>query len=88
MPTTPQYAAGSLVDPPVSDAKALQFPHTISRRRIFAYDKKAYTRHIPAATATALPPELPPATLASSEGLSKAFAGSPCGLDGLLAIPK
>lgn len=43
MPTTPQYAAGSLVDPPVSVAKALFLQNT-TMRTLMTSRKRGLTR--------------------------------------------
>lgn len=65
-PTTPQYEAGSRTEPPVSVPKALNINvQSLKHCEI----RSTYAVHIPAATAAALPPELPPADLSSTEPL-------------------
>ena len=60
-PTTPQYDAGSRTEPPVSVPRALSLFFNIRNNPQGRTDAS----HIPAATAAALPPELPPADLSS-----------------------
>lgn len=58
-PAIPQYAAGRRVEPPVSVHKALKDKfHEI---QFSCTQRLSYTSQRPAATAAALPPELPPA---------------------------
>lgn len=61
-PTTPQYDAGRRTDPPVSVPSALD---SWCKAKQVKQGDITYASHIPAATAAALPPELPPADLAS-----------------------
>ena len=56
----PQYEAGSRVDPPVSVPSALEIYIFATPLRIC---RNTHAKHIPPATAAALPPELPPALL-------------------------
>ena len=58
-PTNPQYDAGRRTEPPVSVPSALQ--KDISSTRYKLENVLADASHSPAATAAALPPELPPA---------------------------
>ena len=83
-PTTPQYEAGKRVDPPVSVPSALA-PSLMSTSRQVKQDNEPHARHIPDATAAALPPELPPADLLSTtlrsdilDGGWKGLTTGPC----------
>jgi hypothetical protein len=62
-PQRPQYDAGNRIDPPVSVPRALANAWSVYNR---TYDYATYASQRPAATAAALPPELPPEDLAPS----------------------
>ena len=79
-PTRPQRAAGFLVEPPVSEPKALGRGKGLSQeksgadlnnKRHAAFNMVfAHNKHAPTAVAAALPPELPPAMHQSSRSSS------------------
>ena len=72
-PKTPVYAAGSLTDPPVSVPSALIGNVSLSSRN--DYRRPTYAQHCSVATASALPPELPPTENGSPEPAFNLYTG-------------
>lgn len=60
-PAIPQYEAGRRVEPPVSVDSALKDVQPSDLAFEHLIGDSAHTSHMEAATAAALPPELPPA---------------------------